>query len=69
MKKILILALVTFFIACSSPESEVTNTDSVTNTPPGFSTDTAGGTEMDPSHSTDSLSGTTRTGPEPDSAR
>jgi hypothetical protein len=69
MRKILFLAILSYAIACNSPESNVTGSDSTLNSPPSFSSDTSGGTRSDPSHATDSLStgtgtGTGRTGPD-----
>ena len=52
MRKILLIALLSYVIGCNSPEGENTQT----NTPPTGATDTAGGTRMDTSGFADTLS-------------
>ena len=65
MRKTLLIAILSYAIACNSPESSVTTSDSATNTPPGpFSGDTSGGSRPDTSQTTDTLQGTNRTGPD-----
>ncbi|HEX8333614.1 MAG TPA: hypothetical protein VF622_13420 [Segetibacter sp.] len=65
MRKFLLLAVLSYAIACNSPESNVSGSDSTLNSPPGFTTDTSGGSRPDTSHVTDTLgTGTGRTGPE-----
>ncbi len=70
MRKFLFLAILFYAIACNSSDNNEGGSDSILNSPPGFTTDTSAGARMDTSEVTDSLgtgTGTNRTGQ--DSAR